>query len=118
MVAVRVGEDDVFDPPWVEAKLLQAAENLILRGIVEQCLDDDEAVAADEGPGAVDLGADEIEVVGDLGRFGIPAVSRRRCGRSTAAPGTTRWRGSGCRRNAQPKIRARPVGTCGVLRRR
>jgi hypothetical protein len=120
MIAVRVREDDVLDSVWVEPELPQTADDLVLCGVVEQRLDDDDAFAADDGPCAVDLGADEVEVVGNLGRFRIPRVSRRRRRRcSPSAPtcaGSRRRRRR--RRNAQPKIRARPFQTGCILRRR
>jgi hypothetical protein len=40
--------------------------------------DDDNAVAADERPGAVVLFADEVEIVRDLCRLGMPLLARRR----------------------------------------
>src|SRR5213078_2111321 len=83
MVGVRMREDDVFGPAAVQAELSHAAEDFVLRRIIVQCLEDDDALAAYDCPRTVNPGAEEIEVVGDLGRFCIPGFSRRRSGRET-----------------------------------
>ena len=77
-----MGNDDIFHAGGIEAELLQAADNdrlgLILIGRVDQ----DDSVAGGQRPGRTILGADEIHVVEDLGRLGVPArpVGRRRRG--------------------------------------
>src|SRR5207247_7254811 len=107
-------EDHVFDPAAVQAELSHAAEDFVLRRIIEQCLEDDDALVAYDYPSIVNLGAEEIEVVGDLGRFCIPGFSRRRSGRGSARPSSCARGGGGGRRrrrrwNAEAKKGARPL---------
>src|SRR5215510_13826228 len=61
VVAMGVRNDDVFDLVHIEAKLLHPAGNFVRRGIVIERVEDDDAFAANEGPGVVKLGAEEVE---------------------------------------------------------
>src|SRR5687768_9545278 len=92
MIAVAVGEQHVLDSRRIEPHLLQAIQNLVARRIVEQRFEDDDAVAADDGPCMVDLGPEKVEVVGNLRWFGVPDLACRRDGRASA-PRATRTRG-------------------------
>src|SRR5205814_6077141 len=63
VVGVGVRNDDVLDLVDVQAKFLHPPGDLVRRGIVKERLEDDDSFAASERPGAVDLGAEEVEVV-------------------------------------------------------
>src|SRR5213594_2369671 len=122
MVGVRMREDDVFDLTAIQVELSHAAEDFVLRRIIEQCLEDDDAPVAYDCPRIMNLGAEEIEVVGDLGRFSIPGFSRRRSGRGSArASSCARGGGGGRRRrrrwNAEAKKGARPLQAGRILGR-
>src|SRR5262245_28995966 len=91
VIGVSMRKEDVFDLTAVDAELSQAAEDFVLRCIVEQCLEDDDAVAADDCPGIVDLRAEEIQIVGDLGRFRIPRFPGGRPGSVSARASPRTW---------------------------
>src|SRR5215472_4315017 len=91
MICMSVRENDVFDLILVQTEHFQAPYNFIIRGIVEQSLDDNNALVAHDRPCAMNLGAEEIQVIGDFGRFGIPRVSGRRTARCSA-PASSNWR--------------------------
>jgi len=110
MVAVSVRKDYVFDLVGIQSKLLQTAEDLVLGGVVEQRLDDDDALVSDQRPSAVDLCADKVEIVGDFCRFRVPGLPCRSCPVSNRRAGST-----GGRWNAKPKKSPRPVGPRGYL---
>src|SRR5579863_925230 len=85
----------------VQPDFLQAIQDFVSGSIVEQRLQDDNALAADDGPCTMNLGAQEIEVICDLGRFGIPGFPGRRtqsCSATTRAP-------------ASPSLTTRHLGT-------
>src|SRR5690349_18800689 len=108
MIRVGMREDDVFDPPAIETKFSHAAEDFVLRRIVEQRFENDDSVAADNCPGTVNLRPQEIKIVGNPGWFCIPRLFGRRSGRgSTRAPACSGSRSRG-RRNAEAKKGARP----------
>ena len=116
VVAVGVRNDDVLDLVDVEAKFPHPACDLVRRRVVEERLEDDDAFAADESPGVVDLGAEEIEVVGDLRGLGVPrgpspAVRPVRRSRAPRLSRTPRRR----RHDAQAQERAWPVEARGIL---
>src|SRR2546422_1255872 len=72
-----VRKDDVFDLAGIETKLLHAANDLVLRCVIEQSFEDDGALAADDRPRVVDFGAEEVKVVCNLCRLCIPGIPRR-----------------------------------------
>src|SRR2546426_9535792 len=121
MVGVRMREDDVFDLTAIQVELSHAAEDFVLRRIIEQCLEDDDAPVAYDCPRIMNLGAEEIEVVGDLGRFSIPGFSRRRCGWGSARASSCARGGGGGRsrrrRDAEAKKGARPLQAGRILGR-
>src|SRR5262245_40970600 len=91
MIRVGVREDDVFDPHGIEAKFFHAAEDFVLRRIVEQRLENNGSLAAGNCPRTVNLRAYEIKVVGNLRWFCIPRFPGRRSGRgSTRASACSR----------------------------
>jgi hypothetical protein len=120
VVAMGMGQKDVFDFADIQSKLLHAVDDLVLGGIVEQRFENDDTVAAGDGPRVVNLRADEIEVVGDFGGFCVPRLFRRRPLRRPARPS---WCGGGCggrccrrrRRNAKAEKGSRPVEAGRVL---
>src|SRR5207247_5892759 len=122
MVGVRMREDYVFDLTAIQVELSHAAEDFVLRRIIEQCLEDDDAPVAYDCPRIMNLGAEEIEVVGDLGRFSIPGFSRRRCGWGSARAS---WcarggGGGGCHRrgrDGEAEKGARPLQAGRILGR-
>ena len=77
MVGVGVRKNHIFHVLRVQPDFGQAIQDFVSRSIVEQRLENDNALAADDGPCAVNLGAQEIEVICDLGRFGIPGFLGR-----------------------------------------
>ena len=103
---MSVRKNDVFHLTGIQTHLLQSVQNFIFRGVVEQRLDDDNALAADDRPCAMDLGTHEIKVIRDFGRFGIPGFPGRRtatCPTPGLGPGWT-W-------NAKAEERPRPIRT-------
>src|SRR5438445_3249958 len=98
-------EDDVFDPPGIEAEFSHAAEDFVLRRIVVESFENDGSLAADNCPSIVNLRAQEIKVIGDLGRFCIPRFPGRRSRGRSARWGSRRGRR---RWNAKRKKGARP----------
>src|SRR5437764_23651 len=106
VVGMGVRDDDVFHLPGIQAELFHPADDLILRCIVEEGFKNDDAVAADDGPGAVNFRSDEIKIVGDFRWLGIPRVlrGRSRSGSPRTACCSSPWSGSrwGRWRNAQP----------------
>ena len=102
-----VADDDVFHLARIEAELLQAADDGLLRRIVVQRVDQDDAVAGGQRPGRMNLGADEIEVVEHLGGIGVPgARAGGGGGRDVAARARSAARrrcAPACRRNRTPR---------------
>ena len=94
VIGMSVRKNHIFDLLRIQSKLLHAVQDLVFRGIVEQRLDDDDALAAHERPRAVDLGAQEIEVIGDFSRFGVPRLFGRDA-RGSASPTPARTLGAG-----------------------
>ena len=47
----------------IETERLEALDDLRLDGVVEQRVDEDDAVCGRQRPGGMDFGADEVEVV-------------------------------------------------------
>ena len=87
---MRVADDDVLDRRRIEAELFQAADDLLLRVIREQRVDQDDSLAGRQRPGIVDLRSDEIEVIEDFRRLGVPGVaSGRGAGRDISQLETT-----------------------------
>src|SRR2546422_10010807 len=120
MISVGMREDDVFDPPGIKAKFSHAAEDFVLRRIVEQRFENDGSLAADDCPRTVNLRAQEIKIVGNPGWFRIPRLPGRRSGRgSTRASACSRGssRSSSRRRrwNTEAKKGARPLQTSRIL---
>src|SRR3989442_1984543 len=107
MISVGMREDDVFDPPGIKAKFSHAAEDFVLRRIIEQRFENNGSLAADNCPRTVNLRAQEIKIVCNLGWFCIPRISRRRSGRgSTRTSACSRGSGRrscGWRWNTEPK---------------
>jgi hypothetical protein len=114
VVAMSVRQDDIFHLARIQTYLLQAVQNFIFRGIVEQSLDHDNPFAAGERPSAVNRRAEEIEIIGDLGRFGILRFPGGRTATRSAPAGSSRQstptRRCGRRRDAEPQ--KRPCPTC------
>ena len=101
VIGVGVRKNHIFHVLRVQPDFLQAIQDFVSRSVVEQRLEDDNALAADDGPRAMNLGAQEIEVICDLGRFGIPGFPGRctgTCSATTRAP-------------ASPCLTARSLGT-------
>jgi hypothetical protein len=107
---MSVGEKHVSDRILIEAELLQAIQDLVFRGIVEQGINDDDALPSHDGPCAMDLRTQEIEVIGDLRRFSIPGFSGGGTARRSTAPGRLQ---PGWNRNAETKESAGPIGAGG-----
>ena len=57
MISVRVRKDHVLDLVRIQSQLLQTTQDLVFGGVVEQSFDDDDALASDKRPGAVNFGA-------------------------------------------------------------
>jgi hypothetical protein len=60
VIGVGVRKDHVFHILRVQPDFLQTIQNFVSRGVLEKGLDDDNSLAADDGPRAVDFGAQEI----------------------------------------------------------
>ncbi len=109
---MAVRKNDVLNVGRIQAEVLQPVDDFLLDGVVEQGLDDDDALTADERPGVVRLRAEEVEVVGNFGRLRVPGFARGR-GARTAASGRT---AAAWRRNAKPQKRSGPIHSGGDFR--
>src|SRR2546422_10717336 len=109
MISVGMREDDIFDPPGIDAKFSHAAEDFVLRRIVVERLENYGSLAADNCPRRVNLRSQEIKVVGNLGWFCIPRLPGRR------PRGSSRSRSHGRRWNAETKKGAGPLETGRIL---
>src|SRR4029077_816594 len=96
MIGMGMREDDVFDPRGIKAKFSHAAEDFVLRRIVEQRFENDGSPAADNCPRAVYLRAQKIKIVGNPGWFCIPRLPGRRSGRGST-------RASACSRGSRSR---------------
>ena len=109
VIEVTVADEHVTDVGGIKAELAQAADDLVLDRVVEQRVDHDDAVRRRHGPGREFRHADEVEIVEDFLRLGVPALARR-----------IRWRrsvrGRHGRRHRRRRARAQPVDHPGVLR--
>ena len=74
---MRVADDHVLDLCRIEAELFQPAYNFFLRVVGLKRIDEDDSLAGSQRPGTVDLGADEIEIVENFGRFDVPGFACR-----------------------------------------
>src|SRR5262252_5044395 len=115
MIRVGVRQNDVFDLPAIQANLPHAAEDFILRCIVEQCLEDNDSLIADDCPCVVNPGSQEIEVVGNFSRLSIPGFLGRRSRRSSTRAAACCCRVGRSRRNTESEERARPLETSRIL---
>jgi hypothetical protein len=99
VVRMRMRDHGVADGGRVEPQFLQPADNFVFDGIVEQGVDQDDALRRRHRPGGVFALADEVKVVEYLHRLDIPRrpVRRspggggppRRCGTPRGARGTS-----------------------------
>ena len=107
MVAVAVADDHVLDLGRVEADLLQSFRDLIVDGVVEERVDDDDPLGCGDGPGRELRHAEEVEVVEDFHRLGVPRLLRRR----------SRRRRRRCAARRTGAASARPTRHCRAQRR-
>src|SRR5215470_7968110 len=77
MIAVTMTDDGVLDLRWIEAQFLQSVDDLVLDRVVEDGIDDDDAVRGAHGPRRVFRLSNEVEIVKDLDRLDVPFGSRR-----------------------------------------
>ena len=75
MVAMRMRDDHVLDVACVEPEPLHPADDQLLGVVRVDRVDQNEALARLQRPGRVDLATDEIQVVEDLRRIGVPYVA-------------------------------------------
>ena len=81
VIAMSVAHDDVLDGRRIESELLQAVDDLVFNRIIENGVDQDEPGGGLHGPdGVFDL-TEEVEVVEDLRRLGVPLRTIGRTGR-------------------------------------
>jgi hypothetical protein len=107
MIAMGMGDDDIFDIGGVQSQLAEALDDLRLHGVIVQRINQDDATAGLQRPGGMDLGADPIEIVEHLGRLGIPGGAVRDGARDAAA----RQR---IRHHANPRQGAGKIGAFGL----
>jgi hypothetical protein len=88
VVEVTVADDDVLDLRGIEAHLFQSADDFILDRVIEDRIDDDDPVRRRHRPRGIFGLSQEIKVVEDLDRLGMPLFAGRRlrrAGSSTAS---------------------------------
>ena len=85
VVVVAVRDQHIFHVGRIEAHLLEAADDLVLDGVVVERVDEDGAGTGGERPGRVLFRAEEVEVVENLGRLRVP---RGAVGNDTRSPAT------------------------------
>src|SRR5688572_22196001 len=78
MVAMGVRDEDVFNLAGIQAELPHPVEYFVLRLIVEESLEQNDALAPDKRPGVVDLRAEKVEIVGGPGGLRMPRLPGRR----------------------------------------
>src|SRR2546427_584010 len=120
MISVSMREDDVFDPPGIQAELSHAAEDFVLRRIIVQRFENDGSLVAGNCPRTVNLRAKEIKVVGNLGWFCVPRFPGRRSGRgptraSACSRGSSKRRSARRRWDTEAKKGARPLETSRIF---
>src|SRR5436190_15143826 len=107
MIAVTVADDGVLDVLRPESDLFQAFGDLVVDRIIVQRIQNDDAVRRGDGPRRHIFHPDEIEVVEDLHRLGVPRVM---CGR-------TGWRTARLSRSRAAASRPRTCRFSGTERR-
>ncbi len=112
VVAVAVADDDGLHVGRIEPELLQAADDRLLRIVVVERVDQDDAFARGQRPGRMDARADEVEIVEHLAGLGVPLRARRRRRRRDVAAGR------GLRRDAEADERAGEIESGRCLGRR
>jgi hypothetical protein len=91
---MAVADDHIPDIRRVEPEFLQAFVHFSLDRVVEDGIEQDDALRRRDGPRGEILFADEIQVVEHLLRLGVPALARRRCRRPAAAATTAATAGT------------------------
>src|SRR5215213_4354568 len=91
MIAVAVADNRVLDLRRIQSEFLQPVDDLGLDRVVENRIDQDDAVRRVDGPRRIFGLSDEVQVVEHLDRLRVPLFPRRRLPRLW---GSSRWYGS------------------------
>ena len=94
VVEMGMADHHVLDVGRVEPQRRQPVDDLVLDRVVEDGVDQDDAVRGGHRPGRVLGHPDEVQVVEDLHRFGVPRIPRWRRSRPAARAGAARARGA------------------------
>src|SRR3989442_101693 len=111
-------EDYILHFCRLQTGFLQTVQNFIFGGVIEEGFDDNDPLAAHNRPGAMNPGAQEVKILRDSRRFGMPNFfggrsPSRSTGRTWRSPSSalgTRWG-----RNAEPEERPGPIRSGGRL---
>ena len=98
----------------IEPELAQTFDDLVLDGVIEQRIDDDDARARRDGPRRELCHADEIEIVEHLYGLRVPRLARRCRARSTARRGNGSWSA----RQGQIRSNSAPCSPAAAARQR
>jgi hypothetical protein len=69
-----VADNHVFDLRRIEAERLQSTDHFVLDGVVEDRVDDDDAVAGVDRPRGIFGLSEEVQVVKDFRRLAVPLI--------------------------------------------
>ena len=116
VIQMGMADDDVLDVGRVEADRRQSVHDLVLDRVIEDRVDEDDAVRRRHRPGRVFGHAEEVQVVEDLHRVGVPRLAGR-YGPRPAPPGRPGGRDL-LRLGADAIEQSDMVGPGGQLRRR
>src|SRR5665213_248333 len=116
MISMAVADDGVFDRRGIEAERAQSADHFVFDRVVEDRVDEDDALGRRDRPDRVLGLPEEVEVVEHLHRLGVPVVARERRLRGGARSGSASGRGSRCQRPARAIEKLRPVVARRLLR--
>src|SRR5437763_461010 len=78
MVDVTMAHEYVLDFRRVQSELFQTIDDFILDRVIPQCVHDNNTFRCRHGPGGVLRLTDEVEIVEDLYRIGMPLGTIRR----------------------------------------
>ena len=78
MIDVAMTHDDVLDFLRIQSDLRQAIGDFVFNRIIENRIDNDDAVRSVDSPGRILRHPHEVQIIEDLYRLGMPLLTIRR----------------------------------------